>query len=91
MAMTEKRQQADTPVLSIFWLAESGFFHSFSPVTFEVSRDLCQKSGYTFTFLSDPNVEVIRRYDLVHAGQGVGGHDIALQSSWSTRPEQYGG
>jgi len=42
-----------------------------------VSRDLCQKAGYTFTFLSDPNVEVIRRYDLVHAGAGENGHDIA--------------
>ncbi|PYS31920.1 MAG: hypothetical protein DMF75_13385 [Acidobacteria bacterium] len=41
------------------------------------SRDLCQKAGYTFTFLSDPNLEAIRRYDLVHAGQGINGHDIA--------------
>lgn len=36
-----------------------------------------QQQGYTFTFLSDPNVEAIRRYDLVHAGAGEGGHDIA--------------
>ena len=43
----------------------------------EVTRDLMQKAGYTFTFLSDPNVEVIRRYDLVHAGAGENGHDIA--------------
>jgi len=43
----------------------------------EVSRDLMQKAGYTFTFLSDPNAEVIRRYDLVHAGAGENGHDIA--------------
>ena len=43
----------------------------------EVSRDLCQKAGYTFTFLSDPKVEVIRRYDLVHAAQGINGQDIA--------------
>ena len=43
----------------------------------EVSRNLMQQQGYTFTFLSDPNVEAIRRYDLVHAGQGEGGHDIA--------------
>ena len=27
--------------------------------------------------LSDPNAEVIRRYDLVHAGAGEGGKDIA--------------
>jgi peroxiredoxin len=43
----------------------------------EQSRDLCQKAGYTFTFLSDPKVEAIRRYDLVHAGQGINGQDIA--------------
>ena len=30
-----------------------------------------------YTFLSDPNAEVIRRYDLLHAGAGVNGHDIA--------------
>jgi len=36
-----------------------------------------QKAGYTFTFLSDPNTDVIRRYDLVHAGAGENGHDIA--------------
>jgi len=43
----------------------------------ETSRGLMQQQGYTFTFLSDPNAETIRRYDLVHAGQGEGGHDIA--------------
>ena len=43
----------------------------------ETSRNLMQQQGYTFTFLSDPNAEAIRRYDLVHAGQGEGGHDIA--------------
>ena len=43
----------------------------------EVSRDLCQKAGYTFTFLSDPKADVIRRYDLVHAGAGIDGQDIA--------------
>ena len=43
----------------------------------EVSRDLCEKAGYTFTFLSDPKADVIRRYDLVHAGAGTNGQDIA--------------
>ena len=43
----------------------------------EVSRDLCEKAGYTFTFLSDAEASVIRRYDLVHAGAGINGHDIA--------------
>ena len=43
----------------------------------EVSRDLCQKAGYSFTFLSDPRAEVIRRYDLLHAGAGENGQDVA--------------
>jgi len=32
---------------------------------------------YTYTFLSDPKTEVIRRYDLLHPGAGVNGQDIA--------------
>ena len=43
----------------------------------EESRNLSQQQGYTFTILSDPNAEVIRRYDLVHAGAGENGKDIA--------------
>lgn len=43
----------------------------------EESRKLSQEQGYTFTILSDPNAEVIRRYDLVHAGAGENGKDIA--------------
>jgi peroxiredoxin len=43
----------------------------------EVSRDLREQAGYTFTFLSDPKAEAIRRYDLVHAGAGINGQDIA--------------
>lgn len=42
----------------------------------EVSRAHCQKQGYTYTFLSDPQAEVIRRYDLLHP-QGHGEHAIA--------------
>ena len=45
--------------------------------TSKASRDLCEKAGYTFTFLSDPKAEAIRRYDLVHAGAGENGQDIA--------------
>jgi len=41
------------------------------------SQDLCRKASYTFPFLSDPNTEVIRRYDLLHKGAGLNGHDIA--------------
>lgn len=43
----------------------------------EVSRDMREQAGYTFTFLSDPGAEVIRRYDLLHAGAGEQGRDIA--------------
>ena len=47
-----------------------------------MSRDLCAKVGYTYTFLSDPKAEVIRRYDILHRGAGPNGQDIA-------RPAEY--
>ena len=43
----------------------------------QINREHCRKQGYTFTFLSDAKSEVLRRYDLVHAGAGPGGEDIA--------------
>jgi peroxiredoxin len=43
----------------------------------EVSRDLSQKAGYTFPVLSDPKLDAIARYDLIHKGQGENGRDIA--------------
>jgi peroxiredoxin len=43
----------------------------------ETTRDLIKTNGFTFTFLSDPNLEAIKAYDLVHAGAGEEGHDIA--------------
>ena len=43
----------------------------------DVSKGLCSKAGYTFTFLSDPNAEVIRRYDLLHVGGGPNGSNIS--------------
>ena len=48
----------------------------------EVSRDLCQKAGYTFTFLSDPKAEAIRRYDLLHPAAGINGQDIARSAEF---------
>ena len=33
--------------------------------------------GYTFSLLSDPKAEVIRRYDVLHPGAGPKGADIA--------------
>lgn len=43
----------------------------------EINRRQRQKLGYTYTFLSDPKAEVIRRYDLLHWGAGPKGTDIA--------------
>ena len=43
----------------------------------EESATLCKKVGYTYTFLSDPKAEVIRRYSLLHQGAGLDGKDIA--------------
>ena len=41
------------------------------------SAALCQKAGYSYTFLSDEKREVIRRYDLVHAHGSPDGADIS--------------
>lgn len=38
---------------------------------------MLQEAGYTFTFLSDPKLEAIRRFDLVHAHEIASGRDIA--------------
>jgi peroxiredoxin len=43
----------------------------------EVSRNLASEAGYTFTVLSDPTAETIRRYSLLHKGGGPEGSDIA--------------
>lgn len=45
--------------------------------TSEESAHLCQKAGYTYSFLADPKAEVIRKYDLLHSGAGENGRDIA--------------
>ena len=41
------------------------------------SAALCRKGGYAYTFLSDPNAEVIRRYDLLHQRGSPDRKDIA--------------
>jgi peroxiredoxin len=43
----------------------------------EINRRHRQKLGFTYTFLSDPGADVIRRYDLLHRGAGPKGEDIA--------------
>ena len=53
----------------------------------EINRDyMIKKDGYTFTFLSDPKLEAIRRYDLVHAGQGENGADVARPAEFLVDP-----
>jgi peroxiredoxin len=42
-----------------------------------ITRELCRKMGYTYRFLADENAQVIRRYDLLHAGAGPKHTDIA--------------
>jgi peroxiredoxin len=43
----------------------------------DVTKRHSQKVGYTFPLLSDPTAKVIRRYDVLHAGAGPKGADIA--------------
>ena len=43
----------------------------------DVSARLRRTQGYTFTFLSDPKAEVIRRYDLLHSRAGPEDNDIS--------------
>ena len=53
----------------------------------EINREyMLQKAGYTFTFLSDPKLETIRSYDLVHAGQGENGADVARPAEFLIDP-----
>ena len=42
-----------------------------------INRRQSRKGGYTFSLLSDPNAEVIRRYNVLHPGAGPKGADIA--------------
>jgi len=43
----------------------------------DISRNLANKSGYTFPILSDPDAAVIRRYHILHPAGGPDEHDIA--------------
>ena len=48
--------------------------------TTEKTREyMLQKAGYTFTFLSDPKLEAIRRYDLLKRGDRV---NQLVESNW---------
>jgi peroxiredoxin len=52
----------------------------------DINRRQRQKLGYTYTFLSDPKAEVIRRYDLLHRGAGPNGTDIARPAEFLIDP-----
>ena len=43
----------------------------------DVTRQHCQKLGFTYPFLSDPKAEVVGHYGLLHPGRGPNGTDIA--------------
>ena len=43
----------------------------------DVTAAQCRKLGYSFTFLSDADAAVIKRYDVLHRGAGPKGNDIA--------------
>lgn len=52
----------------------------------EVNRRHCSEKGYTYTFLSDPKAETIRRYDVLHPGAGPQGRDIARPAEFLIDP-----
>jgi peroxiredoxin len=52
----------------------------------EVSRDFAKRRGFTFIVLSDPNSEVIRRYDLLHVAGGPEKHDISRPAEFLLDP-----
>jgi len=58
----------------------------------DVSKRFKKRRGFTFTFLSDPNSEVIRRYDLLHVGGGPENKiSLILPSSFWTHREPCAG
>lgn len=51
----------------------------------ETTREHLAKTGWTYTFLSDPKAEVIRRYDLLHPEGGQAG-DISRPAEFLIDP-----
>ena len=47
---------------------------------------MIQEAGYPFTFLSDPKLEVIGRYDLVHPEELASGKDISRPAEFLIDP-----
>ena len=52
----------------------------------ETRKHMIQDAGYSFTFLSDPKLEVIGRYDLVHAEELASGKDISRPAEFLIDP-----
>ena len=52
----------------------------------ETRLHMLQQAKYPFTFLSDPKLETIRRYDLVHAEEIASGKDIARPAEFLIDP-----
>ena len=52
----------------------------------DVNRPHRAKVGLTFPLLSDPKAEAIRRYDLLHAGAGPEGADMARPAEFLVDP-----
>jgi peroxiredoxin len=52
----------------------------------EVSRDFVKRRGFTFTVLSDPSAEAIRRYDLLHVAGGPEKEDISRPTEFLLDP-----
>jgi peroxiredoxin len=51
----------------------------------DVSRRLSQEAGYTFTFLSDPTLDVIRRYDVAEPGGVARPAEFLLDATGTVR------
>ena len=51
----------------------------------EASRNLSREAGYTFTFLSDPNLNVIRRYDLADPDEGARPAEFLVDATGTVR------
>lgn len=52
----------------------------------DVTRDHILQQGYSYTFLSDVDAEVIRRYDLLHEDGGGADMDIARPAEFLIDP-----
>lgn len=51
----------------------------------DVSRQLSAEAGYTFTFLSDPNLDAIRRYDVADQESGARPAEFLVDASGIVR------